>query len=93
MINILQEADKIIHRTQTGQLDRSSYGPMEDNIKDAAIFASILRNKHIEPLDVLACLAGIKLSREKFNHKEDNLLDFVAYIASYNEIVEQQLKK
>ena len=29
-------------------------------------------------------MVALKLSRESYNHKEDNLLDAVAYLGSYN---------
>jgi hypothetical protein len=35
-------------------------------------------------------LIALKLSRESYTHKEDNLLDAVAYIASMNDYLEQK---
>jgi hypothetical protein len=34
-------------------------------------------------------LIALKLSRESYNHKEDNLLDAVAYMSSMNDFLNQ----
>jgi len=86
--NILQQAHEIIYDRL--EEDDRKYGPMKDNINDAAKIASVLRNKEIIGLDVLACLIGIKFSRERFSHKRDNILDAVAYLASYNDQLEEK---
>lgn len=92
-MNILKEADIIIHRKKKNKIDRSEYGPMDINFEDASKIASILRNKKIEPLDICAALIAIKIAREKFTHKEDNLLDLVAYIGAYNDFFEKKNEK
>jgi hypothetical protein len=84
-MNILQHSNDIIYN-RTEEKDRK-YGPMATNMEDASRIASILRNKTIDPEDVLACLIGLKFSRERFNHKYDNILDAIGYLASYNDMV------
>ena len=37
-------------------------------------------------------MIALKLSREAYSHKEDNLLDAVAYIGSMNEYLEENEK-
>ena len=41
-------------------------------------------DKQLEPEDMYKVLVALKLSREAYNHKEDNLLDAVAYIGAWN---------
>jgi hypothetical protein len=35
-------------------------------------------------------MIALKLSRESYNHKEDNLLDAVAYMSSMNDFLNQK---
>lgn len=37
-------------------------------------------------------MIALKLSRESYNHKEDNLLDMVAYTAQLNEYLNKKQK-
>jgi hypothetical protein len=53
--------------------------------KEAAKIASLLSRKELTAVDMYNCMIALKLSRQAYNHKEDNLLDCVAYIASLND--------
>ena len=44
----------------------------------------VLTNKEIEAKDMYLFMVALKLSRESYNHKEDNFLDCVAYLAALN---------
>jgi hypothetical protein len=89
-MNILEQADKIInHRSEEKE---RMYGPFEDSMEKAAQLASIITGKNIEAKDMYICMVAIKLSRESYAHKEDNLLDCVAYLGALNNIYENQQK-
>lgn len=60
------------------------YGPFEEGMSRAAKIASVMTSKDITVEDMYMCMVALKLSRESYNHKEDNLLDAVAYIGSLN---------
>jgi hypothetical protein len=47
----------------------------------------------ITPEGVLRVLISLKLSRESYGHKEDNLLDGVAYIGALNNYISEKLEK
>jgi len=47
--------------------------------------ATEMCNKEITVEDCYKIMVALKLSREAYSHKEDNLLDIVAYLASLNE--------
>ena len=82
-MNILQEANKIIY--ERSEEKARQYGPMQEGMQEAAKIASLLSRKDINAVDMYNCMIALKLSRQAYNHKEDNLLDCVAYMASLND--------
>lgn len=90
-MNILLKANEIV-------FDRSEekerfYGPFEEGMERAARIASELCNKEITTSDIYNCMISLKLSRQSYNHKEDNLLDAVGYIASLNNFLNNKTNK
>lgn len=81
-MNILEEANKIIN-LRSEEKERM-YGPFEEGMQRAALIASASTGKEITANDMYMCLIALKLSRQSYNHKEDNLLDAVAYIGALN---------
>ena len=81
-MNILKKADKIVNE-RLEEKERN-YGPFSEGMKRAAIIASGCTGKKITTKDMYMCMIALKLSRESYNHKEDNLLDAVAYIGALN---------
>jgi hypothetical protein len=82
-MNILIEANDIVYNRS--QEKERQYGPFKDSMQKASKIASLMSNKDLTVEDIYNCIIAIKLSRESFSHKEDNLLDAVAYIASLND--------
>lgn len=83
-MNILQRANEIVN-LRSEEKERE-YGPFEEGMEKAANIASILSNKQITVVDMYHCMIALKLSRESYSHKEDNLLDLVAYVGSLNNL-------
>lgn len=81
-MNILKEADQIIN--ERSEEKERMYGPFEEGMQRAAKIASGATGKEITTKDMYMCMIALKLSRESYSHKEDNLLDAVAYIGSLN---------
>lgn len=86
-MNILERANEIVY-SRAEEKERE-YGPFEEGMKKAADLASILCNKSITTEDMYKCMIALKLSRESYTHKEDNLLDACAYIGSLNKTYEK----
>lgn len=86
-MNILKRADEIVN-IRSEEKERE-YGPFEEGMKKAADIASIMCNKEITISDMYMCMIALKLSRESYCHKEDNLLDACAYIGSLNNTYEK----
>lgn len=81
-MNILNKADQIVNKRKEEK--ERLYGPFSEGMEKASSIASLIANKTISPKDMYLCMIALKLSRESYNHKEDNLLDAVAYIAALN---------
>ena len=80
-MNILEQANKIVHENT----DRSQmYGSYHECNQRIAELMTILTGKQITIKDVFYLQVAMKLAREVQNHKEENLLDTVAYIGALN---------
>jgi hypothetical protein len=90
-MNILQEANKIIY--ERSEEKERQYGPMQEGMEEAAQIASLLSRKEITAVDMYNAMIALKLSRQAYNHKEDNLLDCVAYMASLNDYQNKKQKR
>ncbi len=84
--NILQKAHAIVYE-RTEEQSRN-YGDIQDSMIRASIIASHMSGKLISPEMIYYSIIAIKLSREAHAHKEDNLLDAVAYISALNDYLE-----
>ena len=83
MENILKRAHQIIY--ERSEEKERQYGPFHEGMEQAAKIASLMSRKEITATDMFNAMIALKLSRQSYNHKEDNLLDCVAYIASLND--------
>jgi DNA-binding protein H-NS len=82
-MNILEKANKIVN-FRTEEKDRQ-YGDFHECMEKTSNLASIMSNKNIDVNDCYNVLIALKLARQSNCHKEDNLLDLVAYTASLND--------
>jgi hypothetical protein len=83
-MNILEKANEIIN-LRSEEKERM-YGPFEEGMAKAAKIASLMSSKDITTIDMYNCMIALKLSRQSYNNKEDNLLDAVAYLGSLNNL-------
>jgi hypothetical protein len=86
MKNILEEANKIVN--ERSEEKERQYGPFSECNSRAARIASVLSDKQITVKDMYNMQIALKLARESWSHKEDNLLDAVAYIGALNNYLE-----
>ena len=76
-MNILEEANSIVnHRSE--EADRN-YGPFSEGMDRAAMIFQGMTGIEVTGEHMFKALVALKLSRESYNHKTDNLLDAVAY--------------
>lgn len=90
MENILARANSIVNE-RSEEKDRQ-YGPFSACMEKAAsIFNNIAPNgETISPEGMYFAMVAMKLARESYSHKEDNLLDAVAYIGALNNYINEK---
>lgn len=88
MANILEQANKIVN--ERSEEKERQYGPFVESMKRAtAIYNNMSpNNEHISVEGMYRAMIALKLSREAYRHKEDNLLDAVAYMGALNNYLE-----
>ena len=86
--SILSEAEEIVNGSR-----HSDYGDAKESFSRVATIASVMTGKELAPEDCCAVLMAVKLVRESFNHKRDNLVDLCGYALIMNEIVESEKKE
>jgi hypothetical protein len=90
-MNILQIANEITNLRS--QEKERQYGPFEEGMTKAAEIASLITSKEITTEDVYYVMIALKLSRQAYSHKEDNLLDLCAYVGSLNNYLNKESDK
>jgi hypothetical protein len=79
--SILLEADSIVNGARA-----TDYGDAVDSFKKIATVASILAGRELFPLECCLVLKAVKLVRESYKHKRDNLVDECGYAELENRI-------
>lgn len=89
-MNILKKADQIVN--ERSEEKERMYGPFSKSMERAAAIynASSPENEQISVQGMYRALVALKLSREAYSHREDNLLDAVAYIGAMNNYINEQ---
>lgn len=90
MANILKQADQIVN--ERSEEKERMYGPFSEGMeKAAAIFNAMSpEGESITAQGMFRALIALKLSRESYNHREDNLLDAVAYLGALNNYISKK---
>jgi len=88
-MNILEQANLIVN--QRSEEKERMYGPFSESMERAtAIYnAASPKDEQISVRGMYRALIALKLSREAFAHREDNLLDAAAYIGALNNYIEE----
>lgn len=81
--SILDEAKAIV-----GGSRQSDYGDPVESFERIAKTASMITGKDLSPKECCAVLMAVKIVRESFKHKRDNLVDLCGYAHIMNEINE-----
>ena len=82
-MNILEKANEIVN-LRLEEKERM-YGDFHISMEKTSSIASLLSNKDINVNYCYNVLIALKLARQSNSHKEDNLLDAVAYMGSLND--------
>jgi len=76
--SILLEAEAIVNGKRA-----TDYGDSNENLRNIAAIATLL-GQPIDGKGVCRVMMAVKLAREKFNHKRDNLVDLAGYAELLN---------
>ena len=79
--SILSEAEDIVNGSR-----QSDYGDANESFSRIATIASVMTGKDLLPEDCCAVMMAVKLVRESFNHKRDNLVDLCGYAELMNRL-------
>ena len=79
--SILSEAEDIVNGSR-----QSDYGDANESFSRIATIASVMTGKELSPEDCCAVMMAVKLVRESFNHKRDNLVDLCGYAELMNRL-------
>lgn len=86
---ILEQAQDIVYNRKDTNGDRP-YGPFSQCMKKAAeIFNAISPTTVLQAGDVYRVLMALKLAREYFEHKQDNLIDLCGYAAGLDDYINE----
>ena len=88
MANILKKANEIVN--ERSEEKERQYGPFRESMKRAAVLYNMMspKGQRMTTAGMYRAMIALKLSREAYAHKEDNLLDAVAYMGSMNDYLE-----
>ena len=81
--SILSDAEEIVNGSR-----HSDYGDARESFGRVATIASVMTGKELAPEDCCAVLMAVKLVRESFKHKRDNLVDLCGYAELLNRLKE-----
>lgn len=90
-MNILDEANKIVN--ERSEEKSRMYGDFNEGMERCAKIFNVMTGMNLSAKEMFYALIALKFSRESFNHKEDNLLDIVAYIGALNNYINNKNKQ
>ncbi len=76
--SLCEQAHKIVNNRNEEK--ERMYGPFSEGMDRAAAIFSASTGIKIEGHHMYLAMVSLKLSRESYNHKTDNLLDTIAYL-------------
>ena len=85
MTNILEKANEIVN-LRSEEKERM-YGPFNEGMERAAEILSGMIGQKVNAIFMYKAMIALKLSRESYCHKEDNLLDAIAYLGAMHNYI------
>lgn len=89
-MNILERANEIVF--ERSEEKERQYGPFDESMEKMKNIFNAISGLDLKAEHMYIAMIALKLSRESYNHKEDNLLDMVAYTAQLNEYLNKKQK-
>lgn len=88
MSNIIEWAENIVHKR--AEEKERQYGNFQTCMERATAIYNLMspHDEQISTRGMYRAMIAMKLAREANAHKEDNLLDAIAYIGAMNDFIE-----
>jgi hemerythrin-like domain-containing protein len=87
-MSILEQAQEIVNNRS--EESERQYGPFSEGMERAASIFSGMIGMNMTAEHMFKALIALKLSRESYKHKRDNLLDAVAYIQALENYINER---
>ena len=84
--SILSEADRIVNGDR-----QADYSDPVANFKHISAIASSISKENLSPTTCAIVMIAVKLARENFKHKRDNLVDLAGYVEILHRIKESEV--
>ncbi len=84
--SILSEAERIVNGER-----QADYSDPVENFKHIADIASSISKENLSPTTCAIVMIAVKLARENYKHKRDNLVDLAGYVEILNRIKESEV--
>ena len=86
--SILSEAERIVNGDR-----QADYSDPVENFKHISAIASAIMGKSVTAEECCIVMIAVKLARENFKHKRDNLVDLAGYVEILNRIKESEVSR
>ncbi len=84
--SILSEAERIVNGDR-----QADYSDPVANFKHISAIASSISKENLSPTTCAIVMIAVKLAREIYKHKRDNLVDLAGYVEILNRIKESEV--
>ena len=84
--SILSEAERIVNGER-----QADYSDPVANFKHISAIASSISKENLSPTVCAIVMIAVKLARENYKHKRDNLVDLAGYVEILNRIKESEV--
>lgn len=78
----IEKIASIVYDNEFNKDEERRYPEFDEAMKNIAVHASMFLRKDITPYDVAIIMTCLKLDRDGFFHKKDNLYDAMAYLGN-----------
>ena len=86
--SILSEAERIVNGER-----QADYSDPVANFKHISAIASSISKENLSPTVCAIVMIAVKLARENYKHKRDNLVDLAGYVEILNRIKESEVSR
>lgn len=81
MKTVLEEAEMLVNGDRAKE-----YGSVLDNFQDIAELWTVIIGAQVTPEQVALCMVQLKIARQLYKPKRDNLVDAAGYLACYEKL-------